>query len=64
MDGIRRVAPRLRRSMAGNANFDVHGVYFYLQTIGTTSNGAGNGSPGQIASAVYSNDTISCWGCE
>jgi uncharacterized delta-60 repeat protein len=46
------------------ANLDVHGARFYLQALGTTSQGTGNGSPGQVASELYSNDTIFGWGFE
>jgi uncharacterized delta-60 repeat protein len=37
---------------------DLHGTPFYLQARGVTSTGAGNGSLGQVASAVLFSDTI------
>lgn len=55
---------RVANGWQASANLDVHGAPFYLQAIGTTSSGATNGSPGQIASEVYSNDTIFAWGFE
>jgi hypothetical protein len=55
---------RIADGWQASANHDVHGARFYLQALGTTSNGGGNGSPGQVASEVYSNDTIFGWGFE
>ncbi|HJU40128.1 MAG TPA: hypothetical protein VJ724_11190 [Tahibacter sp.] len=46
------------------ASVDVHGARFYLRAAGATSEGTGNGSAGQAASAIYSNDTIFGWGFE
>ena len=55
---------RIANGWEASASYDVHGALFYLQVIGTTSNGTGNGAPGQVASAAYSNDTIFGWGFE
>ena len=55
---------RVANGWQANANYDVHGAPFYLKAIGTTSDGSGNGAPGQVASEVYSNDTIFGWGFE
>lgn len=55
---------RVANGWSATGNYDVHGASFYLRALGTTSNGAGNGSPGQVASEVYSNDTIFKWGFE
>jgi uncharacterized delta-60 repeat protein len=55
---------RVAGGWRANASYDVHGATFYLRALGTTADGTGNGSPGQIASAIYSNDTIFGWGFE
>jgi len=55
---------RIANGWQTSASFDVHGAPFYLKALGTTSAGTENGAPGQIASAVYSNDTIFGWGFE
>lgn len=55
---------RVANGWSANANLNVHGAPFYLQAVGTTSNGTDNGSPGQVASAYYSNDTIFGWDFE
>jgi uncharacterized delta-60 repeat protein len=44
--------------------YNFNGAPFYLQATGFTSGGAGNGSPGQVASPVYSNDRIFADGFE
>ena len=43
---------------------DVRGARFYLKAIGATGDGANNASPGQVASGVYSSDTIFADGFE
>ncbi|HVT31084.1 MAG TPA: delta-60 repeat domain-containing protein [Rhodanobacteraceae bacterium] len=55
---------RVAGGWRANASYDVHGATFYLRALGTTADGTGNGSPGAIASAIYSNDTIFGWGFE
>ncbi|HEV7489657.1 MAG TPA: delta-60 repeat domain-containing protein [Rhodanobacteraceae bacterium] len=55
---------RIANGWQASASYDVHGAPFYLKAIGTTSAGSGNGAPGQVASAIYSNDTIFGWGFE
>jgi uncharacterized delta-60 repeat protein len=55
---------RVAGGWRASASYDVHGATFYLRALGTTADGAGNGSPGRIASAIYSNDTIFGWGFE
>jgi len=37
---------------------DVHGTPFYLRALGTTADGAGNASRGQVASPLWFSDTI------
>jgi len=37
---------------------DVHGTPFYLRALGTTADGAGNASRGQLASPLWFSDTI------
>ncbi|MEO7065146.1 MAG: hypothetical protein ABI082_15395, partial [Dokdonella sp.] len=49
---------RIANGWQVTAPYNVHGSLFYLRASGTTSNGAGNGSPGQIASDVFFSDTI------
>ena len=44
--------------------FSFNSTPFYLQAIAATSGGAGNGSPGQVDSPVYSNDRIFANGFE
>jgi uncharacterized delta-60 repeat protein len=44
--------------------FSFNGTPFYLQAIAATSGGAGNGSPGDVDSPVYSNDRIFANGFE
>ena len=44
--------------------FDVRGARFYLEVAGMTGSGAEDGSPGQVASAIYSSDTIFADGFE
>lgn len=55
---------RVANGWSASASLDVHGAPFYLQALGTTSEGTSNGSPGQVASELYSNDTIFGWGFE
>ena len=55
---------RVANGWQAAANLDVHGARFYLQALGTTSAGARDGSQGEVASAVYSNDRIFGWGFE
>ena len=55
---------RVANGWHASANVDVHGARFYLQAIGTTSNGADDAAPGQVASEPYSNDTIFANGIE
>jgi hypothetical protein len=55
---------RVVNGWRASANYDVHGTRFYLRALGTTSNGANNSSAGQVASEVYSSDTIFAWGFE
>jgi hypothetical protein len=55
---------RIANGWEASASYDVHGALFYLQVLGTTSNGAQNGSPGQVMSEVYTNDIIFGWGFE
>lgn len=55
---------RVANGWRATANYNVHGALFYLRALGTTSNGTGDGAPGQVASEVYSNDTIFRWGFE
>ena len=55
---------RVANGWSVSANLNVHGAPFYLQALGTTSDGTSNGSPGQVASDYYSNDTIFGWGFE
>jgi len=40
------------------ASGDVHGTPFYLRALGTTADGAGDGSRGQVASPLWFSDTI------
>jgi uncharacterized delta-60 repeat protein len=47
-----------------SAPFDVHGARFYLEAAGVTGDGVQDGSPGQVASAIYSSDTIFADGFE
>jgi hypothetical protein len=49
---------RVANGWRASGNYDVHGATFYLRALGTTSEGAGNGSAGEVASETYSNDTI------
>ncbi len=49
---------RVANGWQASAPYNVHGALFYLRASGTTSNGAGNGSPGQAASDVWPSDTI------
>jgi hypothetical protein len=55
---------RVAGGWRASANYDVHGATFYLRALGTTADGTDNAAPGQIASAIYSNDTIFGWGFE
>jgi beta-propeller uncharacterized protein DUF5122 len=55
---------RVANGWHASADFDVHGARFYLEAVGTTANGAADASPGQVASAVYSSDTIFADGFE
>jgi uncharacterized delta-60 repeat protein len=55
---------RIANGWQASASHDVHGTRFYLQAVGTTSNGADNGAPGKVASDVYSSDTIFADGFE
>lgn len=49
---------RVANGWHATLNKDVHGPLFYLRALGTTSDGTGNGSRGQVASEAYTNDTI------
>jgi hypothetical protein len=49
---------RVANGWRASAPHDAHGGRFYLQALGTTAEGADDGSPGAIASATWSNDTI------
>ncbi|HEX5122650.1 MAG TPA: hypothetical protein VFV97_05320 [Rhodanobacteraceae bacterium] len=55
---------RVANGWRASAPFDVHGARFYLEAAGMTGSGAEDGSPGQVASAIYSSDTIFADGFE
>jgi uncharacterized delta-60 repeat protein len=46
------------------APYTIAGAPFYLQAFGTNSSGAGNGSPGRVASPVFVSDRIFASGFE
>ena len=55
---------RIANGWQATANYNVNGAPFYLKAVGTTSNGAGNGSSGQVASPIYFSDRIFADGFE
>ena len=55
---------RIANGWQATANYNVSGTPFYLQAVGTASNGAGNGSSGRVASPVYFSDRIFADGFE
>jgi len=55
---------RVANGWSASASLNVHGAPFYLQALGTVSEGTTNGSSGQTASELYSSDTIFDWGFE
>jgi uncharacterized delta-60 repeat protein len=55
---------RVANGWQASANDDAHGARFYLEAMGTTGNGAGDAAPGEVTSAIYSNDTIFAGGFE
>ncbi len=55
---------RVANGWRASAPFDVRGARFYLEVAGMTGSGAEDGSPGQVASAIYSSDTIFADGFE
>lgn len=68
VDGIHFTAvgpmSRVANGWQVTAPYRFTGPVFYLQALGFTSGGAGNGSPGSVASPVYSNDLIFANGFE
>jgi len=61
-DGVNYTAvgamTRIVNGWQTTANYNVAGTPFYLQAVATTSNGAGNGSSGRVASPVYVSDRV------
>ncbi|HET7923791.1 MAG TPA: hypothetical protein VFL30_02780 [Rhodanobacteraceae bacterium] len=55
---------RVANGWQASVPYDAHGARFYLKALGETSDGTDDASPGTIASAVYSNDTIFADGFE
>jgi len=55
---------RVANGWRASAPYDAHGARFYLKALGATADGNDNASPGTIASAIYSNDTIFADGFE
>lgn len=55
---------RVANGWRTSAPYDVRGPRFYLRVAGMTGSGAEDGSPGQVASAIYSSDTIFADGFE
>jgi uncharacterized delta-60 repeat protein len=55
---------RIANGWQETVSYSFNGAPFYLQATGFTSSGAGNGSPGQLYSPVYSNDRIFANGFE
>lgn len=55
---------RVANGWHASAPYDAHGARFYLEALGATTDGNDDASPGTIASAVYSNDTIFADGFE
>ena len=49
---------RIAGGWRATASGDVHGTPFYLRALGTTADGAGDGSRGQVASPLWFSDTI------
>jgi len=55
---------RVANGWRASAPYDAHGARFYLEALGATADGSDDGSPGTIASPIYSNDTIFADGFE
>jgi uncharacterized delta-60 repeat protein len=55
---------RIANGWQVSASYNVNGTPFYLQAVGLSSSGAGNGSSGHVVSSVYVSDQIFADGFE